>query len=238
MAKRLAFIIPTLNEEHTLPYKLKQFERLNIPHEVIVADGGSTDNTIAIAKAFGAKFVINAGKQTIGSNRNIGAGVATAPILVFCDADTVFRDITTFCARIFEEFADKEVVAAMPQISVFPEQRIGSDKVFHYMYNNAIRLSFKTAMPFGSGQCQIVRRDAFIKSGGYPPDQVHGEDSILFRKLRKFGKLVYLTDCTILESPRRYRHYGYLKFITISTASLVGQSIIGRNVLKEWKRVG
>lgn len=236
--KRLSFIIPTLNEEHTLPQKLSQFRRLAIPHEVIVADGGSTDRTTDVARSFGARVVINGGKQTIGSNRNIGAAMAESPILVFCDADTVFRDITVFCARVTEEFSDKEVVAAMPKIAVFPEQRIGSDKVFHYMYNNAIRLSFATPMPFGSGQCQVVRKSAFQEAGGYPPNQVHGEDSILFRKLRRYGKLVYLTDCTILESPRRYRHYGYLRYLTISTASLVGQSIIGRNVLKEWKRVG
>ncbi len=234
----LSFITPTLNEERMLGRNLKQYEVLDFPHEVIVADGGSTDLTRSIARQNGARVVVTQGAQTIAANRNTGAAEARAGIFVFCDADTLFDDLPYFCQRVLQVFEDPEVVAAMPRIRVFPGQEIIQDKAFHYVYNNSIRLSFKTLLPFGTGQCQVIRASAFRAIGGYRAEQVHGEDASIFRYLRKQGRLVYLPDCTILESPRRYRHYGYFRYLTLAGASIVGQKITGRNMLSEWKRVG
>ncbi len=236
-AVKLSFITPTLNEERVLARNLLQYRQLDIPHECIVADGGSSDQTCAIAAQYGAHVVRTSGPQTIGANRNTGASVARAPLLVFCDADTLFEDLQHFCQRVLTLFEDEEVVGAMPRIRVFPGQELAQDRAFHYVYNNTIRLSFKTGKPFGSGQCQVIRASAFTQAGAYPSEQVHGEDSAMFRKLRAYGRLEYLSDCTILESPRRYRHYGYFRYLTMSSASLLGQRITGKNVLKEWKRV-
>jgi glycosyltransferase involved in cell wall biosynthesis len=235
---RYSFIIPTLNEQDALPRNLAQFQGLNEAVEIIVADGGSTDSTVAAAESHGARVVHAGTPQTIGRNRNAGAAVARAPVLIFCDADTRFENLPHFLYRVEQSFADPGVVGAMPCIRVFPQQRILADAVYHSVYNRAIQWSFHTQSPFGSGQCQVVRRSTFEEMGGYPEDQVHGEDSTLFKRLRAAGTLDYLADCTIWESPRRYRHYGYAKFIGIAAASLIGQRILGRNVLKEWKRVG
>lgn len=205
--------------------------------EVIVDDGGSTDGSPAIAEAHGARVVHNPGPQTIGSNRNTGAAVARGQLLIFCDADTQFEDLGGFLRQVEGVFAEEAVVGAMPRIRVFPRQRNTADRVFHHLYNGAIRWSFRTPMPFGSGQCQVVRRSAFEAVGGYPDTQVHGEDSKLFRRLHRQGRLAYLPQCTIWESPRRYRHYGYARYLGIAAGSLIGQQVLGRNVLKEWRRV-
>jgi glycosyltransferase involved in cell wall biosynthesis len=239
---QLSFIVPTLNERMALPRHLAQFDALpgedRARLELIVADGGSTDGTPELAEALGTRLARNEGRQTIGANRNVGAAAARGRLLVFCDADTIFEDLPHVLRRIREAFADPGVVGAMPRIRVFPEERIAADRVFHSVYNGAIRWSFRTPAPFGSGQCQVVRRSAFEAVGGYPPEQVHGEDSTLFRRLRRVGHLHYLTDCTIWESPRRYRHYGYARYLGIAAGSLIGQGLLGRNVLREWKRVG
>jgi glycosyltransferase involved in cell wall biosynthesis len=235
---KFSIILPTLQEERILAQTLKQFQDFPETVEVIVADGGSTDRTLEIAASFGVQVVQNEGVQTIGSNRNIGAKAATGDVLIFCDADTRIDNPAHFLQRIRDVFQDPQVVGAMPRIRVFPKERRGSDRVFHYFYNEAIRLSFLTPMAVGSGQCQIIRKKSFVEAGGYPAEQVHGEDSTLFRKLGKMGKLYYFKDLTIYESPRRYRHYGYLRYLSISTMSLIGQGLLGRNVLKEWKRVG
>lgn len=234
----LSFITPTLNEARGLEQNLSQYASLTFPHEVIVADGGSTDDTRAIARRLGARVVVTQGAQTIAANRNTGAAVAAAPLLVFCDADTRFENLPHVAGRVLDAFRDPGVVAAMPRIRVFPEQEIAPDRAFHFLYNQSIRWSFRTPMPFGSGQCQFIRASAFRQVGGYPPEQVHGEDSAIFRKLCKLGRLLWLPDCSILESPRRYRHYGYFRYLTTASVSLIGQQLTGRNVLREWKRVG
>jgi glycosyltransferase involved in cell wall biosynthesis len=82
---RVALIIPTLNEEATISSVVR-----SIPHEivsrVIVADGGSTDETVARARAAGA-FVLDAG-HGYGRACLRGAEVAEdADILVYMDGD-------------------------------------------------------------------------------------------------------------------------------------------------------
>ncbi|NJL49561.1 MAG: glycosyltransferase, partial [Leptolyngbyaceae cyanobacterium SM2_5_2] len=69
-AARISIIIPTLNEANTLPRTLQTLQTAT--HiEVIVADGGSTDDTCALATAMQAKVVTaNAGRA---SQMNAGA---------------------------------------------------------------------------------------------------------------------------------------------------------------------
>jgi glycosyltransferase involved in cell wall biosynthesis len=239
---KVSIVIPTLNEEKRIGQVLGQFDEIKktIDLELIIGDGGSIDKTEEIAKQHGAKFYSNSREdQTIAKNRNVAGKNATGEVIVFCDADTRLDNPAKFISKIIEVFSAKpEIVGAVPVIKVFPEERIWKDKLFHGFYNGSIKASF--FVPFvtlASGQCQIIRKSAFDKAGGYPEEIIHGEDAEMFKRLNKIGKIKYLSDLTILESPRRYRHYGYMRYLLISTKSIIGQALTGKNVLKEWKRV-
>jgi len=238
---QISFITPTLNEEKNIKRVIKQYDVLKGKYtfEIIIADGGSEDNTVKLAKKFGAKVTTNKRKkQTIAMNRNKGASIAKGNILVFCDADTLHENVILFAETILNTFKEKEIIAGMPSIKVFPEERTIPDKIFHFIYNKTIKMSFPSKSPFGSGQCQIIRKKIFEKVHGYDEKKVHGEDSYLFKEIRKYGELYHFTDLVIFESPRRYREIGYSKLILTALYSLLGQAIFKKNVLDEWKRVG
>jgi cellulose synthase/poly-beta-1,6-N-acetylglucosamine synthase-like glycosyltransferase len=53
----ISVIIPTLNEAEALPSLLRALARQGEAHEVIVADGGSDDGTVSLARTAGARVV-------------------------------------------------------------------------------------------------------------------------------------------------------------------------------------
>jgi hypothetical protein len=81
-------IIPTFNEAESIAGVIRELP-LAIVREVIVADGGSTDGTRAIARAAGA-VVLNAGRG-YGRACQAGAEAAASGILVFLDGDGADR---------------------------------------------------------------------------------------------------------------------------------------------------
>jgi glycosyltransferase involved in cell wall biosynthesis len=86
---QISIIIPALDEEKRIGKVVKQFSKVKGDFEVIVADGGSNDKTVEIAKKEGAKVYSNIREnQNIAKNRNLGAKKAKGEILIFCDADT------------------------------------------------------------------------------------------------------------------------------------------------------
>jgi glycosyltransferase involved in cell wall biosynthesis len=68
---RLSIIIPTYQEEHYIERTLKNFADLDISHEIIVVDGGSTDGTLPIIRKY-TNMVYVWDRQKIGRRQNIG----------------------------------------------------------------------------------------------------------------------------------------------------------------------
>jgi glycosyltransferase involved in cell wall biosynthesis len=241
MKTRVSFIIPALNEEKriaALIYDIKTLDQ-NYNYEIIVADGNSTDKTGEIADKMGA-IVIRDSKdapKTIANGRNTGASLASGEIFIFCDADTVMKDPNIFLAEVFTVFENTKIVGGAPSLKIFPKEAKMKDKVFHYLFNTIVRFSFVTKVPICGGQCQIVRASSFRAVNGYNVNIVHGEDSDFFKRLRKMGKLHFFSKLVVFESPRRYRHFGYIILLLQGVYSLAYQQIFKRNVFKEWRRI-
>ena len=83
---RVSVIIPTLNEEARIAATITAARAAGVD-EVIVADGGSSDATIAIASSHGARVIL--GERIRAKQLNRGAAEATGDVLIFLHADTL-----------------------------------------------------------------------------------------------------------------------------------------------------
>ncbi|GAC1502141.1 MAG: glycosyltransferase family 2 protein [Candidatus Saccharimonadales bacterium] len=86
----ISIVIPVYNEADHLSACLKAIEKQTIkPHEVIVVDNNSTDNSLAIINSFPFVTILSEPKQGVVHARNCGFNAAVGDIIARIDADTV-----------------------------------------------------------------------------------------------------------------------------------------------------
>jgi len=238
----MSVIIPALNEEKLLPGLLAQLTReLRARHalEVIVSDGGSDDATRGIAGEHDCVLVeFNGdGRQTIAGGRNEGAAAAGGELLIFVNADVRFRDADAFFGTARRALSDAGVAGATCAVQVYPEEERLSDRLFHCFHNAYVRFLNFIGEGMGRGECQIVRRSLFEELGGYNSTLAAGEDYELFRRVRRRGRIAYLSRTVVFESPRRFRRCGYLRIIFDWTRNAVAVVVRKKSSSEEWEAV-
>jgi hypothetical protein len=115
----ISFVIPAYNEAGSLPSTLasikESIKACGVAAEIIVVDNNSSDGSAGIALESGADRVVFEPVNSIARARNAGARAASAPLLVFIDADT---KLSTAFSRIFSrEWRGRCLSAAAPGFS-------------------------------------------------------------------------------------------------------------------------
>ena len=240
----ISVIIPTLNEEKLIVKTLEQFphtlkEKYNI--EIIISDGGSTDRTLELLTPVVDKVVtaVKGEKQNIPQGRNAGAKAATGKYLYFLNADTLIQDAEKFFKQSLKAFENEEHFALTCKFHVFPDDVRLSDKMFHGFYNNYVRLLNKAGMVMGRGECQMVLADIFRKGNGYNVLLAAGEDYDLYRriKLSGKGKIKFINELLVYESPRRYRKFGYIRVFADWTKNSFSVFFKNKSISEVWEQV-
>lgn len=85
--KRLSIVLATFNEEKNLPKCLESVK--DIADEILIVDGTSQDNTVKIAKEYGAKVYIRENPQVFHINKQIAIDKAEGMWILQLDADEV-----------------------------------------------------------------------------------------------------------------------------------------------------
>lgn len=192
--KSVAVIIPVLNEADALPVLLERLrdERAHI----IVADGGSSDDTVRIARDAGATVIEH--RVGRGSQMNAGAAAADADALLFLHADTL--PPSGFATLLLDALADPQLLVGAFRFSL--DARSTSLKIIQA----GTRLRGSIAhFPYGD-QGLFCRRVAWRALGGFPEIQVM-EDYEFVRRARSAGK-VRVLDQDAITSDRRWREHG------------------------------
>jgi glycosyltransferase involved in cell wall biosynthesis len=93
MTARVSVIIPTYNRAAWLPRTVASVRRqTHAPHEIIVVDDGSQDDTAAVVAGLGAGItLLTQANQGVAAARNLGARHATGDWLAFVDSDDLWE---------------------------------------------------------------------------------------------------------------------------------------------------
>lgn len=240
---KYSIIIPALNEEKLLPLLLDKLSDQKIKndfdYEIIVSDGGSSDDTIKISKDYTDKVVIADlnQKQNIASGRNSGAKVADGDILIFINADVRINNVYKLFQNIRNKLSSEKYLAMTCKVKINPEEEIFSDKVFLGFYNIYFHSLNIFGVGMGRGECHIIKKEIFEKVNGYNEEFAAGEDFDLFRRIRKLGKIYFSTKNVIYESPRRYREIGHFGTMFRWLMNSVSTIFLKKSISKEWKQV-
>jgi glycosyltransferase involved in cell wall biosynthesis len=110
------FVIPTLNSARTLKACLDAIDRQDYPKQairVVIADGGSTDNTIVLAGSFDRTEVVSNRLKTGEAGKTAGIKAANGDIIVLIDSDNILNH-PQWLTRMLAPFDDPEIVASEP----------------------------------------------------------------------------------------------------------------------------
>jgi glycosyltransferase involved in cell wall biosynthesis len=200
----LSIIIPTLNEENYLPLLLESIKKQNFnDYEIIVADAGSTDKTLEIAKRYGC-ITTAGGLPAKGKNK--GAGIARGNLLFFLDADVILPEI--FFEKSLNEFKKRNLKIA--SFCLLPLKKSKSHRlVFNLFYNFPIVLLEKFLPHAATGI--LIEKEIFKKISGFDEEITLAEDHNLAREAKKLGDYGILKSSKIFISERRFEKDGWLK---------------------------
>lgn len=84
---KISIVLPAKNESAAIGQTLAQIQQIQLAHEIIVVNDGSTDQTKQVAETAGAKVITHPYSKGNGAAIKTGARTATGDIIVFMDAD-------------------------------------------------------------------------------------------------------------------------------------------------------
>jgi rSAM/selenodomain-associated transferase 2 len=195
MSSGISVIIPTWNEAVALPRLLDSLAACRpVPDEVLVADCGSSDGTVTIARERATLVAATAGR---GEQQNAGAGAASGEILWFLHAD---------CAP--PPSATAEILAAIAlgaaggcfRIALLVEERVRHPLL--PAIERGINARTRWTRTGTGDQGIFVRRELFRQAGGFPPWPLF-EDVALFSHIAALGRME-ICKGPLVTSARRW----------------------------------
>jgi len=200
--RRLTIVMPVLNEAPIIVGALQALAPLRARGaEVIVADGGSSDTTVRLARPL-ADRVISAVRGR-AAPMNAGAALGTGETLLFLHADTTLP-----------ENADRLIAAALAHRvwGRFDLRIAGRHRLLAVVARMINWRSRATGIATGD-QAIFVMRAAFLAVGGFP-DLPLMEDIALSRRLKESCR-PYCIGTPVVTSGRRWEYHGVLRTIVL-----------------------
>jgi uncharacterized protein len=204
----ISVVIPALNEGTNIETAIRSARDEDV--EIIVVDGGSTDDTVARAVRADARVEMGSRGRALQQNR--GASSARGRVLLFLHADT--RLPGGYFNHVFELLMDPGTVAGAFRFKTNLDNPLM--KAIEFMTN--IRSQYFN-LPYGD-QGLFIRKPVFESVGGFPESPI-AEDLFLVRRLSKKGR-IRIAPVHVVTSARRWQTLGLFRTTLINQVILAG----------------
>ncbi len=199
---KISIIIPVLNEETNLARLGEHLRTITQPHEVIIVDGGSRDNTLHIAYQLTDAVLVSSPGRAL--QMNSGAEIASGEVLLFLHADTFLPD---------DALAVIAALSAEENIWGRFDVRLSSRRFVFRLIETLMNLrSCVTSIATGD-QAMFIKKNLFQRVGGFPEIALM-EDIEISRRLKKIVKPVCLKQ-KVITSSRRWENNGVVATVLL-----------------------
>jgi glycosyltransferase involved in cell wall biosynthesis len=205
----LSVVIPTLNEETTLPRLLDDIAKQTVlPNEIIMVDGHSEDTSVKTftqhcERLRGVNIVVKECRRDVAAQRNLGAMKATGDVICFLDADSRLPD-DDFFEESVQVIDQSNAKVWCPRFE--PDDASWKYRWFYKVFNFLFWFSSFSQLPAGGGMCLFARRPLF-KEFLFPEDQPFEDLQFIADAGGAHGYGILPTRVTV--STRRFEIEGY-----------------------------
>lgn len=194
----VSVIIPTLNEADRIAEVVERTRALGGGCEIVVADGGSEDGTLAAATRADLCLTVPPGRAI---QQNAGAAASHGDVLLFLHADCWLEPEAVSAVR--NALTDDRTVGGCFR------QTIDAAGVRYRLLESGNALRVRVLKWAYGDQGIFVRRDVFERLGGFPDVRLM-EDLLLMKRLKRVGRIA-LVESRIHVSPRRWQQQGVIR---------------------------
>jgi poly-beta-1,6-N-acetyl-D-glucosamine synthase len=200
----ISVIIPAYNEERVLPQKIENFRGLDFPRErmqIIFVSDGSVDNTNQILKSItdaNVECVLLPERKGKANALNQAVARARNPILVFCDASTLFRPDAL--SKLVRHFSHASVGGVCGAVAYEANSDAQQTEGLYWKYESILRgmEARLGAILNASGAIYALRRECYPSL----PVSTIIEDFVIPMNARKLGySVLYDPEAIALEFP-------------------------------------
>lgn len=196
----ISIIIPVLNEEKNIARLITHLKDRSAGYvtEIIVADGGSTDRTVEIAREMGVT-TIKCENKGRGVQMNEGAAIANGNVFYFLHADTTTPD-----------GYDQLIIQAHKSGCKAGCFRLRFDDDHWALRAYSWFTRFDTTLVRFGDQSLFVGKELFEKLGGFDESLMVMEDQEIIRRVKKRTPFKVI-DKYVVTSSRKYRENGVFR---------------------------
>jgi len=195
-------IVPVFNEERVLPELMAGLQQLNA-NELVVVDGGSTDNTCRLLEESTLYWIHSASGRAV--QMNAGVRECESDIFLFIHSDTSID--SSHILAIKQAMQDESCVGGRFDV------RLSGHGLALRVIGRFINLRSRLTGISTGDQCQFVRRDVFERMGGFPEQDLM-EDVEFSKRLKRYGKIACLSE-QVVSSSRRWETHGVLRTVLL-----------------------